>query len=209
MYEFAKTKRNEAFDEFVQKTTNYLMNKDNASALRITLPKTFNSFEEVFLKAEFYDETQALNNKAEIKFELTNEQKQKSVFQFAQMGDYYTLSLGKLKAGKYSWNASTVYHGKRHSKNGVFYVENKPIESFDIISDFVSLRKISHQSKGSFHTTNDLNSILQKIENNPDVTTMSFEETQQHSILDEIWILILLFILLGTEWFLRRWFGEY
>ena len=88
-------------------------------------------------------------------------------------------------------------------------MENRPIESFDNISDFSVLRKISHQSKGSFHTTNELNSILQKIENHPDVTTMSFEESKQHSLLDEFWLLIFLLLLLGTEWFLRRWFGEY
>lgn len=209
MYEFAKTKRNDAFDEFIQKTSNFLVNKDNNSALRITLPKTFNTLEDVILKAEFYDETQELNNKADIQFELINQKNQKSVFQFAQMGDYYTLSLGKLKTGKYKWSANTLYHGKRHIKNGTFYVENRPIESFDVVSDFSGLRKISYQSKGSFHTTKDLNTILQKIENHPDVTTMSFEEVKHHSLLDEIWILILLFLFLGTEWFLRRWFGEY
>ena len=209
MFEFAKTKSNDAFDEFVQKTSNFLLNKNNTSALRVTLPKTFNTLEDVILKAEFYDETQVLNNKPEIQFQLLNDQKQKSVFQFAQIGDYYTLSLGKLKIGKYSWKASTFYHGKKYSKTGTFYVENIPIESFDNISDFSVLRKISYQSKGRFITTKDLNSILQKIENHPDITTMSFEETKEHSLLDEIWLIILLLLLLGTEWFLRRWFGEY
>ena len=209
MYEYAKTKQNDAFNEFIQKTTNYLVNKQNASALRISLPKTFNTLEEVNLKAEFYDETQALNNKAEIQFQLTNDQKQKSVFQFAQIGDYYNLSLGKLKAGKYTWSASTLFHGKRYTKQGMFFVENKPIESFDVVSDFSGLRKISHQSKGGFYKTENMNLIIDKIEQNPDVTAMSFEELKQHSIIDEIWILIILFTLLGTEWFLRRWFGEY
>jgi len=209
MYEFAKTKQNEAFNEFVQKTTNYLINKENASALRISLPKTFNTIEDVNLKAEFYDETQALNNKTQIQFQITNEQKQKSVFQFAQIGDYFNLSLGRLKAGKYTWTATTLFHGKRYTKQGVFFVENKPIESFDVVSDFTVLRKISHQSKGEFYTSNELNSILEKIEQNSDVTTMSFEDIKQHTLLDEIWILILLFILLASEWFLRRWFGEY
>ncbi len=209
MYEYAKTKRNNAFDEFIQKTFNYLMNKENNSALRISLPKTFNTFENINLKAEFYDEIQTLNNKADIQFQLFNDHKQKSIFQFAQMGDYYTLSLGKLKPGKYTWIASTTYHGKNYTKKGMFFVENKPIETFDIVSDFTSLRKISHQSKGSFHTTNELNSIIQKIENHPEVTTMSFEEIKQHSLLDEVWILIILFILLGSEWFIRRWIGQY
>lgn len=209
MYEYAKTKQNDAFNEFIQKTTNYLVNKQNASALRISLPKTFNTLEEVNLKAEFYDETQALNNKAEIQFQLTNDQKQKSVFQFAQIGDYYNLSLGKLKAGKYTWSASTLFHGKRYTKQGMFFVENKPIESFDVVSDFSGLRKISHQSKGGFYKTENMNLIIDKIEQNPDVTAMSFEELKQHSIIDEIWILIILFTLLGTEWFLRRRFGEY
>jgi hypothetical protein len=62
---------------------------------------------------------------------------QKSIFQFAQMGDYYTLSLGKLKPGKYTWIASTTYHGKNYTKKGMFFVENKPIETFDIVSRFV------------------------------------------------------------------------
>jgi hypothetical protein len=209
MYEYAKTKQNEAFNEFIQKTSNYLINKENGSALRITLPKSFNTLEEVNLKAEFYDETQALNNKAEIQFQLTNEQNQKSSFQFAQTGDYYNLSLGRLKAGKYSWTATTLFHGKRYTKQGVFFVENKPIESYDVVSDFTVLRKISHQSNGKFYKTDNMDDILEKIEQNPDVTTMSFEDLKQHSLIDEIWILIILFFLLGTEWFLRRWFGEY
>jgi hypothetical protein len=209
MFEYAKMKHNEAFDEFVQKTVNYLVNKENASALRISLPKTFNTLEDINLKAEFYDETQTLNNKAEIQFQLVNEKKQKSVYQFAQIGDYYTLSLGKLKVGKYTWVASTLFHGKRYTKNGMFYFENKPIESFDVVSNFTTLRNLSYQSKGKFYKTENINAILDEIEQNPDVATMSFEELKQHSLLDEIWLLILLFILLGSEWFLRRWFGEY
>ena len=209
IYEYAKSKQNIAFDEFIQKTTNYLINKENNSALRISLPKTFNTLEDVNLKAEFYDETQALNNKADIQFKLLNDQNQKSVYQFAEIGDYYNLTLGKLKSGKYTWSASTLFHGKRYTKQGMFYVENKPIESFDVVSNFTDLRRISHQSKGEFYRTDKLNELLNKIQLNPDVTTMSFEELKQHSMLDEIWILIILFILLGTEWFLRRWFGEY
>ncbi|MEZ4891127.1 MAG: hypothetical protein R2779_11450 [Crocinitomicaceae bacterium] len=51
-----------------------------------------------------------------VNFELENEVKQLSKYQFGVVGNGYKLDLGQLKAGKYSWKATTTINGKTHEK---------------------------------------------------------------------------------------------
>ena len=209
LYEFAKTSSNEAFDEIIQKSCNFMLNKENTSALRISLPSRFTSDENIQLKAEFYNENMELTNKPLIQFNLVNAQQKKSVFQFAATGDYYTLSIGKLKPGKYTWTATTNYRSKKYQKQGVFFVEEQQIEAFDVKANHSILRQLAQQSKGSFYNLAQADKIYKVLQLKPEITTVSYEETKTHNLLDYGWILTCILLILGIEWFIRRWFGGY
>ena len=209
LYEFAKTSSNEAFDEIIQKSYNFMLNKENTSALRISLPNRFTSEDNIQLKAEFYNENMELTNKPLIQFNLTDSKQKKSVFQFAATNDYYTLSIGKLKPGKYTWTATTNYRAKKYQKQGVFFVEEQQIEAFDVKANHGTLRQLAVQSKGKFYSLSSASDIFQELKTKPEITTVSFEETTTHNLLDYGWILTCILLILGIEWFIRRWFGGY
>lgn len=207
--EYGKTKSTAYFEELIQKTSQFLVVKQNASSLRITLPRRFSKGEEVRIKAEFYNESLELITKPKIAFTLTDGQNRKSNFEFGVTGNFYTLPLGTLKPGKYTWTASTSYNGKKHSKNGIFVVEDIEIESLETSANHGILQQISANSNGKFYNLANYAQLLNDISKREDIAEMSYEESAFNDLLDYVWLLILICLLLGAEWFIKRWNGGY
>ncbi len=208
-YEYAKTKDTRTVDQLFQKVFSYLLVKENKSALHVTLPRKFSAKEEVRIKAEFYNPSMELITSPEIKFELIDEHKKKYVYQFGITSNFYTLPLGTLYPGNYTWIASSVYGGKNHVKKGTFYVENEQIEQIDTKANHLLLRQISQQSNGKFFSLKESNNLLSIIENRDDIASVSYEQKSNLDLLDYAWILILILVLLSAEWFIKKWFGGY
>ena len=209
MNEFSRTKSTTKFEELIQKITQYLVIKQNASSLRITLPRRFSKNEEVKIKAEFYNESLELNTKPKITFNLTQKNNVKSNFEFGVTGNYYSLPLGTLKAGKYTWTASTNYGGKKHIKNGTFIVEDIEVESLETIANHGVLKQISGNSNGKFYELANFDKLIKELNEREDIVEMSYEESAFNDLLDYFWLLLLICLTLSAEWFIRRWNGGY
>ena len=207
--EYSRLKSNANFQELIQKISQYLVVKQNASSLRITLPRRFSKGEEVKIKAEFYNEALELITKPTIQFDLTDENGRKSKLEFAVNGNFYTLPLGTLNPGKYTWTASTSYNGKKHSKKGIFVVEDIAIEALETMANHGVLQQISANSNAAFYKLNDYQKLLQAIDQRDDIVEVAYEESAFNDLIDYFWILLLILLLLSTEWFLKRYHGGY
>lgn len=207
--EYVRTADSKGFTELFQKIAQYLVVKQNTSALRVTLPKRFTIDEEVEVKAEFYNESMELITKPTIDFILKNEKNKQDKYQFGVVGNFYKLSLGKLKPGKYTWEASCKNNGKKYSKSGVFIVEDIQLESIETAANHNLLNQIAKTSKGQFYTLNDVNQMIKDLEKRDDIAEMSFKEASFNDLIDYKWIFFLVVIIFATEWFLRRFFGSY
>lgn len=207
--EYGRTKATANFEELIQKVSQFLVVKQNASSLRITLPRRFAKGEEVRIKAEFYNESLELITKPKISFTLTDEDNRKSNYEFGVTGNFYTLPLGTLKPGKYTWSASTSYDGKKHSKNGIFVVEDIEIEAIETSANHAILQQISTNSNGRFYNLANYSQLLNDLDKREDIVEMSYEESAFNDLLDYVWLLILICALLGAEWFIKRWNGAY
>jgi hypothetical protein len=206
--EFSRSKENPLFNELFQRINQYLIVKQNASALRITPPRRFNSSEEVKIKAEFYNESMELINTPQISFVLRGPSG-KSIFTFGQSANFYTLPLGKLNAGSYSWEASTQHNGKKHVKKGAFFVEELALESLDTRANHAILQQISTNSNGKFYPLAKASTLLHDLDQREDIVPLVYEENAYNDLLDYFWILLVLILLFSGEWFLRRYHGAY
>ena len=209
MNEFVRTHEQKNFTEFLQKITQYLVVKQNSSSLHITTPKSFTKDDDVFIKAEFYNASLELITTPKIDFVLKNEKNKISKHEFGVTGNFYKLSLGKLKVGKYEWAASCNHNGKSYSKSGVFVVEDVLLESLDSRADHSLLNQIATNSNGKFYELKNTQQLLNDIENRKDIVEMSYRETSFNDLIDYKIMFILLVLIFGLEWFLRRWFGAY
>lgn len=206
---YLKFKNHDLFNEFFQKINQFLVQKENTSNLRITLPKRFTSNDDVLIKAEFYNEAMELITKPKVKFNLIDQKGKKSNLEFGVSGNLYLLPLGKLKPGTYSWSATTEFNGKKYNKNGNFVIEEILIEKLETKANHGLLRQISINSFGKFYRLSEQNKLIKFIKSREDINSVSYLESSFDSLLDYFILLILIISLLTIEWFVKRWNGLY
>ncbi len=209
MKEFSQRNSIDGFREFVQKTVQYLVVRQNREPLRVTLPKRFNVTEDVEVKAEFYNEAMELITTPEIVLTLTGPDKKKSSIDFSPLSNFYKANAGQLKAGTYKWTVTANHKGKKYSKSGDFVVEDISIEQAETRADFSVLNQLSAQSGGTFRTLKNANKLLDEIEKRGDITTIQYADSGYTALIDWKWLFVILVLVLSTEWFLRRWWGRY
>lgn len=207
--EFVRTGEQSSFTELIQKTTQYLLVKQNTSALRVTFPKRFTKDEEVLVNASFYNESMEPITKPKIKLEVVDEKGKELKLDFGVIGDFYRCSLGKMKPGKYTWKATSSYNGKTFRKEGVFVVEDIEVESLDTYANHQLLKQMSSNSNGKFFTFENYKKAIDAIKKRDDITSVSFKEASFNDLIDYKILFFLLLFLLSAEWFLRRWYGSY
>ena len=209
MNEYVRLGEQKNFTEFIQKITQFLVVKQNTSSLRVTTPKRFTKDEDILIKAEFYNESLELITTPSVSFTLKNEKNKLTKHQFGATGNFYKLSLGKLKPGKYTWSASCKNNGKSYAKSGTFVVEDIQLESLDTRANHTLLNQLSENSNGKFYTLSKTDQLISDIEKRADIVEMSYREASFNDLIDYKWLFLLLILVFGTEWFLRRWFGAY
>jgi hypothetical protein len=207
--DFIRSGNHEAFSELISKTLSFLMVKQQEAGLRIEFPKRFSIEEDVIVNATFYNAALEPITKPQIQLKLTDDKGKVFRSQFGVSGSGYKLSLGKLKAGKYKWEAETKFNGKNYRKSGAFIVEDIEIERIETAANHGVMKQLAKQSNGNFYQLKDYQKLLNDIEKREDITTISFEETEFNKLIDYLSILIILFLLLAAEWFLRRYLGSY
>lgn len=207
--EYAKTEATTAFNELFSKIGQLLLVKQNSSPLRVTMPKKFLMNEEVIVNATFLNESLEPITTPTINFQLKDENGKESKLQFGAVGKGYKLNLGQLAPGKYEWTARASFNGKSHAKSGFFIVEDQAIEQLDTKANHNLLHQLAKNSGGKFAPLKDYQKSLDELEQRDDLTSVSYQESSFNDLIEYWWILIALILLLGTEWFLRRWLGSY
>lgn len=207
--EFSQRRTVDGFREFVQKTVQYLVVRQNTEPLRVTLPKRFNVTEDVEVKAEFYNEAMELITTPAIVLTLISPKKKKSTIDFSPLSNFYKANAGQLEAGTYSWIVTATHNGKKYTKSGDFVVEDISIEQADTRADFSVLNQLSSQSSGTFRTLKDADQLLDELAKRGDITTLQYADSGYTALIDWIWLFVLLILIFGSEWFLRRWWGTY
>lgn len=205
--EFSRNKSNKGFTELIQKISQYLSVKNNTEPLRVQLPKKAMEGEDVKIRAEFYNESLEPIVTPDIEFNLTGKESIKYIF--AKLNKSYELNLGQLEAGVYQWTASTNYNNKKYTKSGTFFVSTVNIENRDTKSNITLLDELSNQTDGKRYGLNDLDQFLADLSNKEDIVTLSYTESNFHELIDWSWFFGLIIVLLGVEWFLRRYLGSY
>ena len=207
--DYLRNSNQDAFNELFGKIASYLLVRKQEAGLRIEFPKRFTIEEEVFVNASFYNSSIKPIITPKISIEVTDQKGKKYKSQFGVLGTSYKLALGKLKCGIYSWIANTNFDGKSYSKKGTFIVEDIQIEKTESNANQGVMKQLAEQSNGGSYLLNNYEKAIEDILKRKDITTISYAEKTFNDLIEYSWIFAILFILLSTEWFLRRWFGSY
>lgn len=204
---FQQSGSSKEFNELIFKVKQYLSNKKSMSPLQVELPDRINTNEELYINASIFNASLEPIVGPDINLVLTNKEGKERKLTFTQLSNSYGLDAGRLSKGIYSWQATTIFNGKTYSKKGEFIVSDISMESLSTKSNFNLLKKISQQSRGKFYPLSDYTNVLNDIEKRDDIVAVQYSQKEYEDLISMKWIIALIVLFFGVEWFIRKYNG--
>lgn len=199
-----------AIDALIQKTALYLGSREDKRKFRAKPAKAqFVTSEEVIIDAELFNANYERVNDPEARLTLSNEVGNQFEHTFSKRGDAYSLNLGKLPAGLYTFEAQTNYNGAPLTDRGPFTVNDLNLEALELTADFNMLQLISEQSGGDLYFPEQIDDLTQNLLADESQKPLLYAQSKTMPLIDYRWLFAVITLLLALEWFLRRYKGSY
>lgn len=200
----------EVFDGFIGKIVQYLSVKRDNRRFRVLVNKpVFDENEAVVFAGELYNASYELVNTPEVNLSLKNRDGKEYDFLFTRVGKGYQLNAGVLPVGNYTFVARTSYNGKEQVADGQFTVQPLQLEYLNLTADHNVLKAMSTESNGQFFHYKKMDQLWPVLEKSVTLKPILITEKSTKTFLSMPFLLLLLLILLGLEWGIRRYIGIY
>jgi len=209
LYDFQVNGNHEAFDEFVQKTIQYLALKENEDNFNVYHPALFQETDNVELTAELYNDSYQLVNTPDVSIRIKNDSLKEFSYLFDRTDDYYRLNAGNLESGDYTFEAEAKLGNQSFTEKGNFSIVKNEIEIQNNQADFGVLFQLSQQTGGQFYPFENYGTLVDSIKANKKITAQQHKQTLQTEWINLKLLFFLLIIVLGAEWFFRKYWGIY
>ncbi len=209
VYDFVNTQNHDAFNEIVNKTALFLVAKNDKSPFRVRHNAVFAENAPVEFSAELYNESHELVNTPDVKLTIKGSGDTAYDAQFSKQNNAYYLNMGELPVGTYTWTAKTQLGSKSYEKSGTFSVQEIFVETANLVADFDLLKSIAKTTDGKFFARNEIEKVAKEIKANDNIKPIASYHKKYSMLLNSPWYLAAIVLLLGIEWFLRKWHGGY
>ncbi|MDR0970458.1 MAG: hypothetical protein LBM67_08000 [Lentimicrobiaceae bacterium] len=210
MYDFYRNQNQQRFDELLNKSLRYLLLEQDKELLKIFHETTYYSGNNIRFEAELRNQSNELVSEAEIEIEIRDEINQTTFpFVFSSNGNKYILNAGYLPQSSYSFMASTTLGNDKIRVDGRFEVLSSGLENQNLQADYNRMVQIAQQTNGKFFDVSQLDLLVETLKNDTRVTSVSRYETLFNNLIDLKWYWLLIVLLAGVEWILRKIFGSY
>ncbi len=202
--DFLNNKTHDHFDRLVSQLVNFAAITDSRERFIVETERHYSDNDEVVVRAQLYNESYEPFNSPDAKFTLKGDSI-KGDYNFSREGDGYSLSLGTLPEGLYRYTATTTYDGKNYTAEGAFAVEALHLEQANLTADHSLLATLSSITGGEMYYPDQLSALNSQLST---LKPVIYTHTRFSELLNLPWVLILIIILLGAEWVLRKYHGE-
>ncbi len=210
LYDYLQTESFDHISELVRKTFTYLSVKEDKRRFRVFQPKNiFDENEPLIFGAELYNESYEQVNEPDVQIRLTNSSGKDFNFVFNRRGTAYYLEPGLFPVDQYRYTATVSYGGRELKAEGQFTVQPIEKELYDLTADHGLLRRIAAEYDGRALAPDEISQLPDWIRSNEKIRTLLYETSSTEPAIHLKWFFFVLLILLGAEWFLRKYWGSY
>ena len=202
--DYQNNSSHEHFDRLLSQMVNFAAVTDQRDRFIVEAERHYSDIEAITVGAQLYNDAYELFNAPEATFTLMGDSV-KGDFSFTRRGDAYTLSLGRLPEGLYRYRATTQYNGNTLTAEGSFAVEALHLERANLTADHALLRTISAVTGGKMFYPDQLDELRDEL---VALKPTIYTHTRFSELIGLPWVLLLIVLLLGAEWVLRKYYGE-
>ena len=114
------------------------------------------------------------------------------------------MKAGSLPPGIYSYEATVKIGSESYSQKGNFMVQKLLLENSTTTADHHLLYTISQQHSGKVVYPSNMNTLKNLLDKRDDIFTILREENEQSDLINFKLFFLLIIILLGLEWTIRK-----
>lgn len=209
MNEFGRNGNQNAFEELLFKSLQYLSLKEDQRKWQVKMDKKiWNENERIQFKGIRYNDNYETVNSSEASLSIRNTNGEEFDFLFTRKSNYYTLDAGFLPEGSYQYTATNKTPGESFSTTGQFVVKSLQVEFSNLQARHDLLYQLSRNSGGKVYGADDMeqlqNDLLSK-----EVKSVVYSTESYLNLINLKWLFFLILLTLSLEWFLRRYHGSY
>lgn len=209
LHEFSKTEKTEAFDELMGKLIQFLSTVDDKRKFRsYTTQQQFSDTESVIFESQVYNDIYEPIYGNTIELEVADEQGKKNQYNYVLSPGNTRYAIDGLKEGVYRYRSSTLINNQKEEVRGQFMIAAQQLELQNLTADFDLLRKLAQGTGGEFYTAAQAEQLKRALTQKEAKGIIRSEE-RYDSLINLKWIFFALLLLVGAEWFLRKYFGGY
>ena len=196
----------EKYDAFIDKIIQFLASNTTKKSLVVEHESFYNSGEAIEITAQYFNKNYEFDEKARLTIAVTNTKtKQTKNYDLLKGNNTYKVNLEGLKAGSYAFTVKEL-----NSKTT--YSSSFEILAFDIEKQFVNpdvekLTQLAAQTQGKIYFPDQIDALIKSLLENEDYKAIQKNVITKTPLIDWIWLLILILIVLATEWFVRKYNG--
>ncbi len=209
LYNYLANNRPNEFNELVDKLVQYLAIRQNDDNFVVDYSRVYHETENVTMTAEVYNDAFELITTPEVTLVLTDAKGREYRYTFDRHSRNYRLDAGILPAGDYRFTASVTIGNQTYTEEGNFAVMPVNIEMVENAANHRLLFQIASQTGGQFFSAGEAEKLAEALKANTRIKTVSYFQTVLNEILNLRWIFFVILLLLGTEWFFRKFWGIY
>ena len=194
------------YDVFVDKIIQFLATSTSRKSLVVTHESFYNSGEAIVINAQYFNKNYEFDEKARLTITVTNaETKQAKNYDLLKGNNSFSANQDGLQAGKYNFtvkelNSNTVYSSH-------FEILDFDIEKQLVNPDVVKLKQLALQTNGKTFFQNQVDDLIKTLIENKEYKSIEKNISTKTPLIDWVWLLILIAVLLTTEWFIRKYNG--
>lgn len=208
MASYERSGNHETFDGLMRGVVQFLALREDKSLFRVHGETRYREGVPVVFLAELYNEALEPIQGPEVHMQISDADQRKFNFVFTRLDRGYRLDAGSFAAGAYQWQARVVSGGKTYEKSGMFTVEAIQSEALVLQANHDLLTQMALQSGAQSVDWSQMALISEMLEARTDVQSILRSHQALQELIDWKWTLMLLFVLLGAEWGLRKYFGQ-
>jgi len=210
MNNYVLDNRFDGFQELLIKSIQFTSSKEDRRKFRSQpSKKVYSESEPVVINAELYNDAYELINQPDVKLSIRSEDKKEYTFTLGKRENFYEINAGSFSEGDYTFVSTTEWNGTKLRSDGRFSILKGNPELNQLVGQPGLLRNISMKSGGRSYLIRDLNQLGELLTSDEKIKPVVYQTLEVKPFIDRKWLFFLIFLLLGSEWFLRRYWGSY
>jgi hypothetical protein len=196
----------EKYDVFVDKIIQFLASASTKKSLVVTHESFYNSGEEIIINAQYFNKNYEFDEKARLTISVTNAAtKQNKNYDLLKGNNSFSVNLDGLTSGKYNFTVKELNSNTSYSSH--FEILDFDIEKQFVNPDVLKLKQLALQTNGKAFFEDQADNLINTLLENKEYKSIEKNISTKTPIIDWVWLLILIAVLLTTEWFVRKYNG--